>query len=84
MPTVKQVKKATFFIPNWADGVQIDILQSWFYLLAMCGIFMHENSRLEELRIEFSGPGGTDMVWILDGRNNKGLVSLDCEEVYFI
>lgn len=84
LPTVKQVKKATFYIPNWTDGVfRVEILQPWFYLQAMCGVFKQENSRLEELRIEFSGTGGSgvgDMVWILDGRK-KELVSLDCEEV---
>ncbi|KAE9987246.1 hypothetical protein EG328_003379 [Venturia inaequalis] len=75
LPTVKQVKKATFYIPNWTDGVfRVEILQPWFYLQAMCGVFKQENSRLEELRIEFSGTGGSgvgDMVWILDGRKKE-------------
>lgn len=82
--TIKQVKKATFFIPNWGDGnITGDILQPWFYLLAMSGIFMQDDSSLEELRIEFSGPTGNgigDLVWILDGRN-KELVSLHREEI---
>lgn len=76
--TLKQVRIASFEVSSWFAGNPSTgtIQQPWFYILAMCGIWKQEDSKLKELHIRVNHDKGFigAKAWVIPG-SQKEIVS---------